>query len=95
MLTAMKQKREKQILTDLANEQVVLSRWMMVDGLRRRDEHPDDVDEDLDEHEPGADDQLRFGRDEVRSFGRSLGCVEDPSDAVGFGQERSVHNAVE
>ena len=87
--------REKQILTDLANEQVVLSGRMVVDGLRRRDEHPDDVDEDLDEDEPGADDELRFRRDEVRSLGGSLGCVKDSSDTIGFGQQRSIHNAVE
>ena len=66
----------------------------MVDSFWGRDEHPDDVDEDLDKDEPRADDELRFRRDKVRSFGRSLRCIKDPSDAIGFCQKCSIHNTV-
>ena len=63
----------------------------MVNGLRRLHQEPDDVDEDLDEDESGADDQLALGRDEVGALGRPARRVEDPADPVGLGQESAVH----
>ena len=76
----------------LADEQVVLPGWMMVYGLWRRDEEPDDVDDDLNDDDDGADGQLRPGRNEPGTLGAPLGRVEDPRDAVGLGQQSAVHD---
>ena len=61
-------------------------------GLWRRDEEPDDVDDDLNDDDDSADAQLGPGRDEPGTLGAPLGRVEDPRDAVGLGQQSAVND---
>ena len=63
--------------TYLADEHVVLPGGVVVDGLRRLQQEPDDVDDHLDEDEARAEEQLRLRRDEARPLRRPLRRVED------------------
>ena len=63
--------------THLADEHVVLPGGVVVDGLRRLQQEPDDVDDHLDEDETRAEEQLRLRRDEARPLRRPLRRVED------------------
>jgi len=74
----------------VADEQVVLHRQVVVHRSGRIDDHPDRVDQDLDEYQAAADDELRPWRYEGRSL-RAAG-VEDPRDAVGLGQQSGVNH---
>lgn len=46
----------------------------------------------LNDRKCGADDQLRLGRDEWRSLCGLLAVLEDARDAIGFGEQRRVHD---
>ena len=50
---------------------------MVVDGLRRLEQEPDDVDQDLDEDEARTKNQLRLRGDERGTLRRPLRRVED------------------
>ena len=49
---------------------------MVVDGLWRLEQEPDDVDQDLHEDEAQTEDQLRLRRDEARPLRSPLRRVE-------------------
>ena len=61
----------------LADEHVVLPGGVVVDGLWRLQQEPDDVDDHLDEDEARAEEQLRLRGDEARPLRRPLRRVED------------------
>ena len=63
--------------TCLADEHVVLPGGVVVDGLWRLQQEPDDVDDHLDEDEARAEEQLRLRGDEARPLRRPLRRVED------------------
>lgn len=59
-------------------------------GSRRRDEQPDEADDELATHQREADDKLRLRADELWPFGCSLAGAEDAGDAVCLGQDGRV-----
>jgi len=74
----------------VADEQVVLHRQVVVHCAGGIDNHPDRVDQDLDEYQAAADDELRPWRYEGRPL--CAAGVEDPRDTVGLGQQGGVNH---
>ena len=74
----------------LAHQLVVGAVGIEGDGLGRRDEEPDEADDDLPSHQRAADDELRLRADELGPLGRALAGAEDAGDAVGLGEDGGV-----
>lgn len=74
----------------VADQQIVLSRGIVVHGFGGIDHHPDAVNHDLHKDQHRADNQLRAGRNKGRPLGAVLARSEDPRDPVCLGQESRV-----
>lgn len=84
--------QKSEVYTWGADELIIVSSGVVVDGLWILEGDPEQVDDKLDADQTAADDQLRFRAQEVQFFRRFLAGVEDTRDSVRFGEQSRVHD---
>lgn len=77
----------------IADEEIIFSSWVVVHGLDWIDDHPDTINQDLNEDQHRADNELRSGRDEGRPLCAVFARAKNTGDPIGFCEQGRVDNS--